>query len=121
MKKEQVINLDPDFALGYAGLADVYAIWSALELPREAAITKSKDYVMKALKLDESIAEAHTTLGYIKMDYDWDWQGAEKELRRAIELNPNYVFAYHRNATYASDLEERMQEVDAIIETFMFK
>ena len=92
---EQVINLDPDFALGYAGLADVYGIWSALELPREAAITKSKDYVMKALKLDESIAEAHTTLGYIKMDYDWDWQGAEKELRRAIELNPNYVFAYH--------------------------
>jgi Tfp pilus assembly protein PilF len=50
---------------------------------------------MKALELDESLAEAHTTLGYIKMNYDWDWQGAEKELRRAIELNPNYAFAYH--------------------------
>jgi tetratricopeptide (TPR) repeat protein len=50
---------------------------------------------MKALNLDESLAEAHTTLGYIKMNYDWDWQGAEKELRRAIELNPNYAFAYH--------------------------
>jgi len=92
---EQVIKLDPDFALGYAGLADVYGIWSALELPRKVAIAKSKDYVMKALKLDESIAEAHTTMGYIKMNYDWDWQGAEKELRRAIELNPNYAFAYH--------------------------
>jgi serine/threonine protein kinase/Tfp pilus assembly protein PilF len=92
---EQVIKLDPDFALGYAGLADVYGIWSALELPRKVAIAKSKDYVMKALNLDESMAEAHTTLGYIKMNYDWDWQGAEKELRRAIELNPNYAFAYH--------------------------
>jgi serine/threonine-protein kinase len=92
---EQVIKLDPDYALGYAGLADVYGIWSALELPRTVTIAKSKEYVMKALELDESLAEAHTTLGYIKMDYDWDWQGAEKELRRAIELNPNYVFAYH--------------------------
>ena len=81
---EQVINLDPDFALGYAGLADVYGTWSALELPRKVAIAKSKEYVMKALELDESLAEAHTTLGYIKMNYDWDWQGAEKELRRAI-------------------------------------
>ncbi len=92
---EQVIKLDPDYALGYAGLADVYGIWSALELPRKVAIAKSKDYVMKALNLDESLAEAHTTLGYIKMNYDWDWQGAEQELRRAIELNPNYAFAYH--------------------------
>ena len=92
---EQVIKLDPDYALGYAGLADVYGIWSALELPRTVTIVKSKEYVMKALELDESLAEAHTTLGYIKMNYDWDWQGAEKELRRAIELNPNYVFAYH--------------------------
>ena len=92
---EQVIKLDPDYALGYAGLADVYGIWSALELPRTVAIAKSREYVMKALELDESLVEAHTTLGYIKMDYDWDWQGAEKELRRAIELNPNYVFAYH--------------------------
>jgi len=92
---EQVIKLDPDYALGYAGLADVYGIWSALELPRTVTIAKSKEYVMKALELDESLAEAHTTLGYIKMNYDWDWQGAEKELRRAIELNLNYVFAYH--------------------------
>jgi TolB-like protein/Tfp pilus assembly protein PilF len=92
---EQLIKLDPDFALGYAGLADVYAIWSELELPRKVAITKSKENVLKALKLDESIAEAHTTLGFIKMDHDWDWQGAERELRRAIELNPNYAFAYH--------------------------
>jgi serine/threonine-protein kinase len=92
---KQVINLDPDFALGYAGLADVYGTWSALELPRTVAIAKSKEYVMKALELDESLAEAHTTLGYIKMNYDWDWQGAEKELRRAIQLNPNYAFAHH--------------------------
>jgi TolB-like protein/Tfp pilus assembly protein PilF len=92
---EQVIKLDPDFALGYAGLADVYGIWSELELPRKVAIAKSKEYVMKALELDESLAEAHTTLGFFKMNYDWDWQGAEKELRRAIELNPNYAFAHH--------------------------
>ena len=92
---EQVINLDPDYALGYAGLADVYGIWSALELPRTVSITKSKEYVMKALELDESLAEAHTTLGSIKWNYDWDWEGAEKELRRAVELNPNYAFGYH--------------------------
>ncbi len=110
---EQVIKLDPGYALGYAGLADVYGIWSALELPRTVTIAKSKEYVMKALELDESLAEAHTTLGYIKMDYDWDWQGAEKELRRAIELNPNYAFAYHILSHYLLLMGQNDESLEA--------
>ena len=110
---EQVINLDPDYALGYAGLADVYGIWSALELPPTVAIAKSKEYVMKTLELDESLAEAHTTLGFIKMSYDWDWQGAEKELRRAIELNPNYIFGYHILSHYLLLMGQNDESLEA--------
>ena len=110
---EQVINLDPDYALGYAGLADVNGIWSALELPRTVAIAKSKEYVMKALELDESLAEAHTTLGSIKWSYDWDWQGAEKELRRAIELNPNYAFGYHILSHYLLLMGQNDESLEA--------
>jgi tetratricopeptide (TPR) repeat protein len=86
---------DPDNALLYAGLADAYIdkMADVHESPVEAT-AKARVAASKALQLDDSLAEAHTSLGTIKLSYDWDWAGAEHELRRAIELNPSYPLAY---------------------------
>ncbi len=86
---------DPDNALIYTGLADAYIhkMSDVHESPVEAT-AKARAAAMKALELDESLAEAHTSLASIKLNYDWDWTGAEIELKRAMELNPEYTLAY---------------------------
>jgi len=86
---------DPDNALIYTGLADAYIhkMSDVHESPVEATI-KARAAAMKALELDESLAEAHTSLASIKLFYDWDWTGGESELKRAMELNPGYPLAY---------------------------
>ena len=91
----QAIALDPNYALAYVGLADTYAAsatngWIA---PSEG-YTKGKTAVRKALAIDDSLAEAHATLGAISMFYDLDWAAAEREYNRAAELNPNYEIVY---------------------------
>jgi TolB-like protein/Tfp pilus assembly protein PilF len=93
---EQAIELDPAFALAYAGLADSYGVLSAWSecLPAEAFPT-AKRMATKALELDDSLAEAHTSLAYINVVYEWNWPEAEREYRRAIELNPSYANAHH--------------------------
>jgi tetratricopeptide (TPR) repeat protein len=92
---ELAIGKDPGYALAWAGLADCYAVYSSFDVlpPREAA-PKAKDAANKALALDDTLAEPHAALGYIKAEYDWDWAGAEREFKRAIELNPNYAVAH---------------------------
>jgi TolB-like protein/Flp pilus assembly protein TadD len=96
---QQAIAKDPTYALAYAGLADSYSILSdyGFVAPNEA-YPKAKEAALKALQLDETLAEAHTSLGYVKTVYDWDWSGAEKEFQRAIELNPSYATAHHWHA-----------------------
>jgi len=95
---------DPSFAPSYAGLADTYS-WSwtfpgrTLQAPH-AVFPKAKAAVLKALELDDALAEAHASLGFIKEVYDWDWEGAERAYRRAIELNPSYATAHHWYAMY---------------------
>jgi tetratricopeptide (TPR) repeat protein len=92
---EEAIRKDPTYARAYVGLADTYA-WSfggsALS-PREL-YPKAKEAALKALELDDKLAEAHASLAFIKDTYDWDWAGAEKEYKRAIELNPSYASAH---------------------------
>jgi len=111
---QQAIQKEPGFALGYTGLAECYAL-SGLSLDPEfsfgypdfvdndtlaasgpnEAMTKANAAAMKALKLDDMLAEAHAALGFIKYRFDWDWPAAESEYRRAIELSPNYAKAHY--------------------------
>jgi serine/threonine protein kinase len=89
----QAIEKDPGFALAYAGLADTYVV-PATRLPPREAMPKAKAAALRALELDESLAEAHASLARVLASYDWDWTSAEKEFRRAIELNPQYAVAH---------------------------
>ncbi len=93
---EEAIEIDPVYAAAYAGLADSYNMlgtYSALA-PREA-FPKAKAAATRALEIDDTLAEAHTSLAYVENSYDWDWMGAEFEFKRAIELNPSYATAHY--------------------------
>ncbi len=92
---------DPDFALAYAGLADCYVVsyYYVGERPREI-MPLAKTYASKAIELDPTLAEPHTTLGFASWVLDWDRAAAEKEFLRAIELNPNYPTVHHWYSRY---------------------
>jgi len=94
---QDAINIDPNSALPYAGLADAYGVlesWTVEAAPPLKITPKLKAAVEKAVQLDPTLAEARTVLAGLKHS-DWDWKGAEAEYRRAIELNPNYAHAHH--------------------------
>jgi tetratricopeptide (TPR) repeat protein len=95
---QQAIQQDPNYALAHAGLADAYLLNSTLP-PKETA-DRARDAALKALALDNNLAEAHASLGFVKARYDWKWSEAEMEYRRALELNPNYAVAYYFYADY---------------------
>ena len=91
---EQAIAEDPGYALAYSGLADSYALdLDYRGAPVASGMERAKAEARKAIELDESLAEAHTSLGWVTFIYDWDWIGAEREFSRAIELNPRYSTA----------------------------
>jgi serine/threonine protein kinase/tetratricopeptide (TPR) repeat protein len=93
---KQAVEIDPDFALAYAGLADGYALLRSYEFPPPAGVYENaKKNALKALELDENLVEAHTSLAYIKFYNERDREGAELEFRRAIQLNPSYSQAHH--------------------------
>ena len=99
---EQSIKSDPNYALAYVGLSDSYGMTTSTAdtfPPREAAL-KAKEAALRALEIDDTLAEAHVSLGRVKMNFDWDWPAAEREFRRAIELNPAYAEAHHIYAHY---------------------
>jgi serine/threonine-protein kinase len=90
----QAIEKDPGFALAYAGLANCYVLHHGnLQAPREK-MPKARAAAMRALELDETLSDAHTSLARVLAVYDWDWTGAEKEFKRAIELNPRDALAH---------------------------
>jgi TolB-like protein/DNA-binding winged helix-turn-helix (wHTH) protein/Tfp pilus assembly protein PilF len=100
---QQAIAKDANYARAYAGLADSYALLSGYTLiPQSESMPKARAAALKALELDDSLAEAHTSLALIRENYDWDWKTAEKEYLRAIELNPNYATAHHWYAEFLS-------------------
>ena len=91
---QQAIQRDPKYALAYAGQADAYALLADSNvLPAREVLPKLKAAANKALELDDTLAEAHTSLAWAKF-HEWDWAGAEKEFKRAIELNTNYTTAH---------------------------
>ena len=91
---QQAVQRDPRYALAYAGQADAYALIADFNvLPAREVLPKVKAAAAKALELDETGAEAHTSLAWAKF-HEWDWAGAEKEFKRAIELNPSYPTAH---------------------------
>ncbi len=93
---ERAIEIDPLFALAYTGIADIYNQLPIFDdyTPRDF-FPKAKAAALRALELDESLAEAHASLGFVLLNYDWNWAGAEIAFRRAIELNPTYALAHH--------------------------
>jgi DNA-binding winged helix-turn-helix (wHTH) protein/TolB-like protein/Flp pilus assembly protein TadD len=98
---QQAIDRDPNYALAYAGLADAYNRLGGFDaLASKEVFPNARKAAEKALKLDESLAEAHTALATIALDYDWDFSTAALEFRRAIEINPGYSDGHQMNAYY---------------------
>jgi tetratricopeptide (TPR) repeat protein len=94
----KAIELDPGYGLAYAGLADAYiliAYYGADARAADEAIKKGRAAAVKALTIDESLAEPHASMGLLKYRYDQDETGADREFRRALELNPSYATAHH--------------------------
>jgi Tfp pilus assembly protein PilF len=112
---EKALEKDPLYAPAYAGLADYYSVLPFYtSSPPAEAFPKAKAAVAKALALDDSLAEAHSSLAYIRTYYDWDWAGGEREFQRALALNPNDATVRHRYSRYLSSLgrtDEALKEI----------
>jgi TolB-like protein/Flp pilus assembly protein TadD len=120
----QALERDPQYAPAYAGLADSYSRLPFYSETRpEEAFPKAKAAATKALQLDQTLAEAHASMAYVKTYYDWDWAGAEAEFRRGLELNPNYADVHHSYSRFLASLGrvaeartelKRAQELDPL-------
>jgi TolB-like protein/Flp pilus assembly protein TadD len=99
---EQATKIDLNYAPAYVGLADYY--WVTNDLSPRLAIPRAKDLVVKALAIDDALADAHSTLAAIRLYGDWDWSGADKEFKRAIELNPSYAEAHRMYSDFLSEM-----------------
>ena len=113
------IAKDPGDASAYAGLAQAYISLSSTYVHPREAMPKAKTAALTALKLDESLAEAHAALGLIHLVYDWDGPAAERELRRAIQLNPSLAMARLNYSAYLSTQgrqDEAVQEIRRAVE-----
>jgi serine/threonine-protein kinase len=121
---QQAIAIDPSYALAYVGLAEAYrALTLSGEMPSTEYMPKARAAAQKAIEIDETLAEAHSALGMIIMWYDWDWNDAEKQCKRALELNPNssdahlvYAHLLSNTGRHAGALAEakRARELDPL-------
>ena len=113
---QRALERDPGYALAYAGIADCYRTLSIMsDAPSRESFPKAKQAALKALEIDNSLAEAHTALGSVEYFFEWDWAAAEKEFRRAIATNPNYPLAHLGYAHLLSTLgrhEDALAEID---------
>ena len=98
---QQAINRDPNYASAYSGTADAYALLGYRgNLPSNEALSKGKTAALRAVELDDSLAEAHASLAFIAETHEWDWPTAEREYKRALELNPGYAAGHNWYAGY---------------------
>jgi tetratricopeptide (TPR) repeat protein len=106
----QTIKKDPSYAPAYAGIADSLSILGVFGwLPPEQAFPKAKATALKAIEIDDRLAEAYTSLGWIVFLYDWDWTASEKTFQRALEIDPNYAIGhlwYGLTLVYTDRFEE---------------
>jgi TolB-like protein/DNA-binding winged helix-turn-helix (wHTH) protein/Tfp pilus assembly protein PilF len=112
---QQAIELDPQFAASYSGLADAYMILGSDVLPASEARERAQAAADKALELDPNLPEGHATLGLLEFYYNWNWTKAEEEFREAIQLNPSYATAHQWYSGYLTAMgrfREAAQEAD---------
>jgi len=111
----QAIAKDRRYVLAYTGLADAYSLLSVYAvMPARESLVQAKAAAEKAVALDDTLTEAHVSLAFVKERFEWDWVGAEREYRRAMELNPNYPTAHHWYALMLAALgrhEEAIREI----------
>ncbi len=111
---EEAIKLDDSYALAYTGLADCYCLVSIYgAAPPKAVMPRAKAAAMKALEIDDGLAEAHTSLAAALVWFDWDWEASEREFKRAIELNPSYSVAHHWYGSVLLSAQRRFDEAMA--------
>src|SRR5215510_335614 len=121
---QKAANKDPNFALAYAGLADSYAQLGSFSLVEmKGSYESARTAAMNALRRDENLSEAHASLGYIMMSYYWDWPEAEKQFKKAIDLNANYGMAHNWYSQYLAFMgrsdeaikeAQRAQQIDPL-------
>jgi TolB-like protein/Tfp pilus assembly protein PilF len=110
----QAAEKDPNYALAYSGLAETDVLFSSYDVaPANDSMPQAKAAAQRALEIDDSLAEAHTALGFYLSNYEWDRDGSEKEYRRAIELKPNYATAHH---WLGADLSNVKRFDDSLVE-----
>jgi serine/threonine-protein kinase len=110
---QRAIQIDPEYAAAHAGLADSYVLLGEYTLlPPKLSYPKALDAAMTALALDSTLADAHTALAAVKQSFDWDFSGAERSLKKAIELNPGYAIAHQ---WYAENLQVRGRFEEALV------
>ena len=111
---QESIDKDPNYALGYCGLADAYALLGFRgRVPSQQSLSQAKAAVLKAIALDGSLADAHASLGFLAETHEWDWATAEREYKRALELNPNDARTHNWYAgylTYVGRFDEGIEE-----------
>ena len=112
---KQAVEKDPSYVPAYSGLADSYTLLGEIGSARPKEVfPQARAYAEKAVKLDEAYGEAHLSLGLVKLLYDWDLVGAEKELRRAKELDPTNPQAYHMYGHYLQIMGRADEAVDEL-------
>jgi TolB-like protein/Flp pilus assembly protein TadD len=112
---QQAVQEDPDYALAYAGLADCYIVlgWQGVVAPKEG-LPKAKAAAMKAVGLDDDLSEAHTALANSLALHDWNWQGAERELKRSIQLDPANWYAHTLSGLLLAALGRHEEAIEAV-------
>ena len=116
---QEAIQIDSYYALAYCGLADAYFRLSNVHFPPREVLPKATEAALKAVEIDDNLAEAHSSLGLVKVYYDHDWIGAEAEFRKSLKLDPNLVAAHQRYGSYLTFMgrfEESIRHYETALE-----
>jgi eukaryotic-like serine/threonine-protein kinase len=115
----RAIELEPKYAQAYAGLAEAYVMYAGDIVASSEALPRARTAAAKALEIDDTLAEAHNAMGMVKYNLEWDWTGAEREFRRAGQLNPNYATAHDWYGSFLALMgrtEEAVRELKRAVE-----